>query len=576
MNVRFKTAAVAILAGSLVVSCAYAGGQTPQAQKPAATRKTKTPPPPSVEEQIQELRQELQSQIDALKQELAGKDAQLRQAQQAAATAQAAADKAQAAATAQQQAVNENTSAVNTLQSNVNDLKTSSSSIRTSVEAVRKDATEIKQSVESPDAIHFKGITISPTGSFLAGETDWRSGATGGGLNTAFTGIPLQNSEDSDSYVVRVRQLWADAKLNNGWDFSGGQGWSLAAETTQGLTRGTEILPGTIDPQYNAGFVWARQYSFRVVKSFGDKFFAGISVENPQILNPSGQQNLPTNLFIGSTGTGGGLLNPTANYSFALTPDFIAKIAAQPGWGHWELFGIGRSFRDRIYPSSTYVASEAVCGASPCNNTVWGGGIGGGFRGPLANKKVSVGLKGLWGDGIGRYGTSAIADITIRPDGAISPLHDFSALSTVEWFPTPKWYIYVNYGGDYAGRDWQYDNVVGDANYGKEVGYGTPMADMGGCNTEPAPASSTAEGNSANVTPSNCVNNIKDVQEFTAGYWFKFTDGPTGSLRYGLQYSLIRRDLWSGANVGGAANNPDGGAHGDDNMVFTSFRYYLP
>ena len=46
--------------------------------------------------------------------------------------------------------------------------------------------------------------------------------------------------------TIRQRQLWADAKLTNGWDFSGGQGWSLATETTAGLTRGTEILPQTI------------------------------------------------------------------------------------------------------------------------------------------------------------------------------------------------------------------------------------------------------------------------------------------------------------------------------------------
>ena len=48
---------------------------------------------------------------------------------------------------------------------------------------------------------------------------------------------------------------------------------------------------------------------------------------------------------------------------------------------------------------------------------------------------------------------------------------------------------------------------------------------------------------------------------------------PRARLRQGIQYSLIRRDLWSGA--GGTAN-PGNGAHGDDNMIFTSLRYYLP
>jgi len=46
-----------------------------------------------------------------------------------------------------------------------------------------------------------------------------------------------------------------------------------------------------------------------------------------------------------------------------------------------------------------------------------------------------------------------------------------------------------------------------------------------------------------------------------------------GTLRQGLQYSYIVRNLWSGA---GGTTNPSGNAEGTDNMVFTSFRYYLP
>ena len=87
----------------------------------------------------------------------------------------------------------------------------------------------------------------------------------------------------------------------SGWDFSGGQGWSLAAETTQGLKRGTEILPATIDPQYEAGFVWTRQYSFRVSKDFGKSAFLGISAENAETLNPAGS-NLPTNYLFAVPG----------------------------------------------------------------------------------------------------------------------------------------------------------------------------------------------------------------------------------------------------------------------------------
>ena len=586
-----KMAVAALLAASLVGSNAYAGDPPAPAKKHATK---KQPPKPTVEEQINALREEFQGQIDSLKSDLANKDAQLKQAQQTAADAQAAAAKAEADATSQQQATTENAAAVSTLQSTVTDMKSANAS---AVASFSDDAAAIKKSIANPEVLHYKGITLSPAGSFLAAESVWRQGAIGGDINTQFTGVPLQkadaantceffgsgrqsrlairavgklekvtltgyyemdwlsagvtsNNNQSNSYTLRQRQLWADAKFTNGWDFSGGQGWSLATETTQGLTRGTEILPATIDAQYEAGFVWTRQYSFRMSKDIGKKFFAGLSLENAETLNPAGA-GLPTNLLIGSAGNGGGLYNLNANYSFNLTPDFIAKIAAEPGWGHWELFGIARSFRDRIYPTA----------GSPFNSTTWGGGIGGGFRAPLVSKKISIGLKGLYGEGVGRYGSSTIADITLRPDGTISPLHGFSALSTLEFNPNPRLSIYTNYGGDYIGRDY---TIVGPT----EVGYGTYTTDMSGCNTEVK-----SGGSFSPSTPAKCGGNNKDVQEFTAGYWYNMYNGPKGRLRYGLQYSIFRRDLWSGQ---GGTTNPSNEAHGTDNMFWTSLRYYLP
>lgn len=599
MKRTLYAAAAALLAASLVVANAQSNGSSAHAKKHATANRAAQPQAPSLEEQIQALRTEMQSQIDSLKQDLATKDTQLHQAQQDAADARTAANKAEADAQMQQTAVTENNSAVSTLQSTVSDLKSNQASLATTVS---DETTSLKKEIFTPDGIHFKGAVISFTGSFIAAETVNRTTATGGGLNTAFTGVPLMNSDayqmsefqgtgrqsrlaikgtsklpnwvfagyyeadwlgtgitsnnnQSNSYVLRQRQMWADAKMNSGWDFSGGQGWSLVAETTQGLTRGSEILPATIDPQYEAGFVWTRQYSFRVSKNIGRSLFLGASAENAEILNPAGQ-NLPGNFVFGSTGTGGGLFNPTANYSFNYSPDFVVKMALEPGWGHWELFGLERNFRDRIYPT----------GGTPYNDRKTGAGIGGGFRGPLFDKKVTVGLKGLWGQGVGRYGSSTIADVTIRPDGTFSPLHGFSALSTVELNPTPRLNIYLNYGGDYLGRDWMLNSS------GQEVGYGTYTANMSGCMTETNTSSAGASG-VAQIAPAGCTANNKDVQEFTAGYWFNIHNSAAGRLRQGIQYSWIRRDLWSG---NGGVNNPGGGAHGDDNMIFTSFRYYLP
>ncbi|HTX75151.1 MAG TPA: hypothetical protein VMD29_03015 [Terracidiphilus sp.] len=616
MNSRMKAAAAIVLAACVASSYAQAG-DPPPAKKHTVHKKA--PAGPTVEEQIQALRQQLQGQqgqIDALKTDLATKDEQLKQAQQQAADAQAAATKAQQDAAAQEQATSQNMSAVTSLQTTVTDLKANQATLATNIS---DETASIKKQIANPDAIHFKGTTISFTGSFLAAETVWRQGATGGGLNTQFTGVPLQyadnaqisefygtgrqsrfamkavgklpnwtmagyyeadwlsagvtsNNNQSNSYTMRQRQLWADAKTNGGWDVSGGQGWSLVTETTQGLTRGTEILPGTIDPQYEAGFVWTRQYSFRMSKDFGNKVFLGASAENAQTLNPAGS-SLPTNYVMGSAGNGGGLYNETTNYSFNYAPDLVAKMAFEPGWGHWEIFGLGRAFRNRIYPNETCTTSSS--GTTSCTNTTgawndstYAGGIGGGFRVPAANKHLVIGLKGLWGQGVGRYGSSTIADVTLRPDAQISPLHAFSALSTVELNPNPRLNLYLNYGGDYVYRD-----------YVGKVGYGSPLANMSGCNTEvpPGPSNSgnpyAGQGGFNGANPGSCGNQNKDVQEFTAGDWYYIYRGPQGGLRFGLQYSRFERDLWSG---NGGTTNPGGGARGIDNMFWTSFRYYLP
>ena len=201
------------------------------------------------------------------------------------------------------------------LKSTVTDLKAANAS---AVSSLSDEQAAIKKSIANPDAYQLQGNHLSPQ------AASWRLKQCGARAPPAatstppFTGVPLSiptraaervlrhrppvahrlkaigkvactltgyyevdwlgtgitsNNNQSNSYMLRQRQLWADAKLNNGWDFSGGQGWSLATETTQGLTRGTEILPATIDAQYTAGFVWTRQYSFRVIKDFGKKFF---------------------------------------------------------------------------------------------------------------------------------------------------------------------------------------------------------------------------------------------------------------------------------------------------------------
>src|ERR1039458_2686213 len=171
MKLTVKAAAIAFLAAGLVVSYAQTSGTTPPARKHAAAKKPAVPAGPTVQQQIDEMRTEFQGEINGLKSDLATKDEQLKQAQQTAADAQAAAAKAEADATAQQQSATDNAAAVSTLQSTVSDLKINAVSLATTVS---DETTGIKKAINNPDVLHFKGITLSPTGSFLAAETVWR------------------------------------------------------------------------------------------------------------------------------------------------------------------------------------------------------------------------------------------------------------------------------------------------------------------------------------------------------------------------------------------------------------------
>jgi hypothetical protein len=713
MNFKLKSAAATLAVVALVASSAYAseGGQDPRpAKKHTATKSEKTPPPPRVEEQIQALRREMQDQIDALKSDLANKNVQLQQARQAAADAQAAADRANAAATSSNQAVTDNTSAVSTLQSTVTDLKGNQASLAVTVS---DETAKIKKEIDSPQVLHYKGISITP-GGFTAGETIYRTKATGGDIPTAFSALPYEgadayslgefygsarqsrismlaegktswgtlrgyyeadwlgtgitsNNNQSNSYVMRQRVIWGSAETNSHLKVAGGQMWSLATEDRKGISNdsGDILTPLTIDPNYVTGFVWTRQYGVRVVKSFNHVAF-GLSVENPQVLYTASIAGNTPYAVLGSAGNNGGNYNaavsasvPTTyiqtysnqketdsagnvvdiavptyatiyantnitNISFNQMPDFIGKIALDPGWGHFEFFGIGRSAHETVYPGVTtnstkyggikdvvtgapVVAASNVAG-SYANSIALGGG-GASLRVPLIPNKLTVGAKGMFGPGVGRYGATTLSDVTANASGELEPIHNLSGLLTVEANPTPRLAIYLNYGGDYAGREdfgvgaaastlgspsaefcpssagafactaspTAADIAAGGA-WGPHwstpavgttaVGYGSRLLSNSGCNTIANPGYS---GSSTGYYPGgSCGAQTRDVQEITGGWWYDIYKGEHGRFRQGFQYGYAVREGWSGLGT------PAIGAKGIDNMFWTSLRYYLP
>lgn len=377
------------------------------------------------------------------------------------------------------------------------------------------------------------------------------------------------NDNQSNSYTLRQRQFWAQAALASGWTFTGGQMWSLVTETKNGVDNRTEATPLTIDAQYSVGFSWARQYGFRVSKNFDNKFWLAMSVENPETTFTG--HGFGTNFLIGAPGNGGGLFNSTANYTYNTVPDFVFKAVAQNDVGHFELFGVVSTFRDRVFPCGSGISTTNPCSidGSTSNSAVGafmdkrvGGGVGANARVHLLDKHMDLGIHALVGSGVGRYGTSGLSDVTVRPDGTLALVRSYQGLATWE-FHYPKWDFYMNFGGEYAGRT-AYLNSSGAG-----VGYGSPLFNNSGCWTEPPPGS----GGFAAGSVGSCTADTRSILEGTVGFWHRFYKGPMGTVQWGPQYSYVVRNTWWGV---GSTANPSGQPQPTDNMFFTSFRYYLP
>jgi hypothetical protein len=63
--------------------------------------------------------------------------------------------------------------------------------------------------------------------------------------------------------------------------------------------------------------------------------------------------------------------------------------------------------------------------------------------------------------------------------------------------------------------------------------------------------------------------------ESTAGFWYRFYRGSRGTIQFGMQASYFLRYDWNGIGRPSGVGS-SGAPHGDDTMVFTSFRYVMP
>ena len=577
--------AIVVLANTGV----FLAGQSPKLAQQGSSKKKAAP---SIETQIQQMRQELQSQIDDLKTRLAARDAQIEAMQLA---TQATQDKT-ATVTTQIQAANvasqRNGAAIDGIRSSIDGLQAADTTIVTKVEQTQKTADEIRKSVDEPAALHYKGITIVP-GGFLAAESVWRQRAMNADLYTNYNATPFMNLGEahtsewvpsarqtrlstlfsgkapfgtlngffegdflsagttsnnlqSNSYTLRVRQAWAQAVVGS-WKFTGGQMWTLLTENRKATDAGQEMVPIFFDGNLHVGDTYIRQPGLRIQDAITPQLTVAASLENSQYQFSA--TNAPSNFFFGNAGAAGGLNNPSANYTNQVAPDVLVKASFEPSYGHYEVGGVARFFRDRYYPNGT-----TATGAQ--NDTRLGGGLVANARFPVTTK-LDVGLHVVAGDGTGRYGVSLLPDITVRPDGTLSPLRNAQGLLSLEFHPNKRLDVFGYAGSEYVQRTYYRSST------GTFVGYAPPSASNAGCNIEAVPTTGTGYAPGT----STCLGATRVLIQGSAGWVYRLYTGPAGRLQYGLAYSYLTREGWTG--VGGAPK-------ATNNFVYTSFRYYIP
>jgi hypothetical protein len=341
------------------------------------------------------------------------------------------------------------------------------------------------------------------------------------------------NSNESNSYTLRMRQFYAVWK-NEPYDFYvlAGQGWSLATLYKKGLIPRQESTPLTIDAQYVTGFNWARQAELRVVKNFGSVAALGFSLEEPQNVIKGATPS-------GATGnnSGGSLLNSTTTYSTDVAPDLITKLAVDPGYGHYEIYGMARFLHDRGEKTPGTKSTQS-------NNTTVAGSVGIGAIVPVIPKMLDVQFTGLVGTANGRYGSGQLADSTFNTgDGSISAVREQQAMVGLIGHPTPTLDTYVYAGMEHA-----------------KTAYGL-NADESACNINTSAGAVPPTGAAA-----ACGGFIGTERQVAGGVWWKFYKGALGYLMTGAQLSYTANETFADAKGYVGRTN--------DTMAFLSFRYY--
>jgi hypothetical protein len=349
---------------------------------------------------------------------------------------------------------------------------------------------------------------------------------------------PANVAVSSNSNTFRSRLYWVDV-AKGPWEVLGGQSWSLI---TPGRT-GISPLPGNIffsqdiDVNYQAGLVWGRIPEFRFVYHPSNKVALAFALDSQEqyIGGSAGGSaiTLPGNAAL-ATAYGGGTSAEFNNGNTTLNtpniaPDIIVKLAIDPSPKfHAEAGGLERQFKAWDPVNAT---TFSATGAGVFVNL--GFDLFKGFR-VLTNN--------FWSDGGGRYIFGQVPDLIAHADGSLSLIHVGSTVTGFE-FTHANTLLYAYYGGIYVSK-----NATVDANGTTPIGYGFPGSPSGQNRT---------------------------IQEETVGFNQTFWRNPTyGALNLMGQYSYLARDPWALSNAASVALGSPKDAH--LNMIFLNLRYTLP
>ena len=404
-----------------------------------------------------------------------------------------------------------------------------------------------------------------------------------GYFESDFFGVgATSNYNQSNSWAARIRQGYVNYDDNNfGFHFLVGQAWSLLTQNTVGITPRKENIPLTIEHTYVVGFEHTRNYQARFVQEFGPMFTAGVSVEAPAELVSGGvaSGNGVNGVIVNFNNAGGSFLGSsgfTNTFTTDTIPDIIEKVAFDPGWAHFEGFGLQRFFTDNIFTCSI-VTPGGVCAVpfaaantgTTSSHTTFGSGVGGSFLWPIMPSYLDLSGMAMVGKGVGRYAAAQLPDVIVAGDGTLHPIKEVSGMGGIVWHPWTGLDIYAYGGAEKEDANFYTGSLATAGAMGAitpaQLGVGNPNVVNFGCNT---PTAASFSGGT-----SNCAGNTHWVSDVTVGLWQNLYNGDVGRFTAGLQWEMIGRKLFPGLSTS-ALGSPLIAPSTTNNIIMTSVRWY--